>query len=87
MEGSDGRYREPVGSLALPGLEVATVGDEGWRESRRIGPNEWAVAVGTSAARGALLDAAAVPGPPSSAVATVEEPAALLRIELDVCGA
>ena len=76
-----------MGSLALPGLEVATVGDEDWCEARRIGPNEWAVAVGSPTARGALLDAAAVPGAPSSAVAVVEPPAALLRIELDLCGA
>ncbi|HEX2046989.1 MAG TPA: ATP-binding protein [Acidimicrobiales bacterium] len=45
------------------------------------------MAVGSAAARRALLDAAVAPGPPSSAVAGVEEPAALLRIELDVCGA
>lgn len=76
-----------VRSLALPGLEVATVGDGGWWEARRIGPNEWAVAVGSPAARRALLDAAAVPGAPSSAVVEVEPPAALLRIELDLCGA
>lgn len=76
-----------MGSLALPGLEVATVGDESRREARRVRPNEWAVAVGSEAARQALLDGAAVPGPPSSAVARVDGPAALLRIELDVCGA
>ncbi len=76
-----------MGSLALPGLEVGALGDETWREARRIGPNEWAVAVGPEASRWALLDAAAVPGPPSSPVAGVEGPAALLRIELDVCGA
>jgi anti-sigma regulatory factor (Ser/Thr protein kinase) len=76
-----------MGSLALPGLEVGTVGGEAWREARRVGPNEWAMAVGAEGARRALLDAAAVPGPPSAAVAAVEEPAALLRIELDVCGA
>lgn len=76
-----------MGSLVLPGLEVATVGDGGWRDARRVGPNEWAVAVGSDGARQALLQAAAVPGPPSSALGGVEEPAALLRIELDVCGA
>ena len=74
-------------SLALPGLEVAIVGDGAWCEARRIGPNEWAVAVGSPAARAALLDAAAVPGPPSGAVTEVEPPAALLRMELDLCGA
>jgi serine/threonine-protein kinase RsbW len=52
-----------------------------------MGPNEWAVAVGSDTARRLLLEAAAAPGPPSSAVATVEPPAALLRMELDVCGA
>ena len=76
-----------MGSLGLPGLEVWTVGDDGWHDTRRTGPNEWALAVGSPSARPALLAIAAVPGPPSSAVATVEEPAALLRIELDVCGA
>jgi anti-sigma regulatory factor (Ser/Thr protein kinase) len=76
-----------VGSLALPGLEVATVGDDGWHEARRVGPNEWAVAVGTDTTRRALLEAAAVPGPPSTAVAALAAPAALLRVELDVCGA
>lgn len=76
-----------MGSLALPGLEVATVGEDGWCEARRIGANEWGVAVGSATARGALLDGATVPGPPSSAVARVEAPAVLLRIELDVCGA
>lgn len=76
-----------MSSLALAGLDVATVGAEGWNEARRIGRNEWAVAVGSQPARRALLRAAAVPGPPCSAVANAEEPAALLRIELDVCGA
>ena len=76
-----------MGSLGLPGLEVATVGDDGWHDTRRTASNEWALAVGSPSARQALLAAAAVPGPPSSAVATVEEPAALLRIELDLCGA
>ena len=75
-----------VGSLGLPGLEVGTVGDDGWLDTSRTGPNEWALAVGSPPARRALLAQATVPGPPSSAVATVEEPAALLRIELDVCG-
>lgn len=86
-EGAGGRYGDGVGSLGLPGLEVGTVGDGGWHDTTRTGPNEWALAVGRPSARPALLATAAVPGPPSSAVATVEEPAALLRIELDVCGA
>jgi serine/threonine-protein kinase RsbW len=76
-----------VGTLGLPGLEVATVGDGGWHETSRTAPNEWALAVGSASARRALLGRAALPGPPSSAVATVEAPAALLRIELDLCGA
>lgn len=76
-----------MGSLGLPGLDVATVGDDGWREAIRTGPNEWALAVGAPPARSALLAAAAVPGAPGPAVATVASPAALLRIELDVCGA
>ena len=76
-----------MGAFDLPGLEVATAGDGGWHDARRVRPNEWAVAVGAEAVRRALLEAAVVPGPPSAAVARVEEPAALLRIELDVCGA
>ena len=71
----------------LPGLDVATTGDDGWRTSVRTGPNEWALAVGSEAVREELLAAAAVPGPPSGPVAAAAGPAALLRIELDVCGA
>ena len=74
-------------TLDLPGLEVATVGDDGWRDTARVGLNEWALVVASPAVQQALLAAAAVPGPPSSAVDAVEQPAALLRIELDVCGA
>ncbi|MGH9165015.1 MAG: ATP-binding protein [Acidimicrobiales bacterium] len=76
-----------MGELALPGLEVATVGDTGWHEVARVGPNEWALAVGSPPVRRDLLAAAAQPGPPSSALDEAASPAALLRIELDVCGA
>lgn len=76
--------------LVLPGLELAVVGGDDWHEARRIGPNEWAVAIGTAAVRSDLLAAAAVPGPPSIAVAVAvgaHEPAGLFRTELDLCGA
>lgn len=76
-----------VGSLALPGLDVATVGDGGWGDTARTGDNEWALAVGAAATRRALLDAAARPGSPAAAVAGLDGPAALFRVELDVCGA
>lgn len=76
-----------VGSLALPGLDVATVGDGGWGDTVRTGDNEWAVAVGAGATRLALLAAAARPGSPAAAVAHLDGPAALFRVELDVCGA
>jgi anti-sigma regulatory factor (Ser/Thr protein kinase) len=75
-----------VGSLVLPGLDVATVGG-GWIDTARTGDNEWALAVGGDEARPALLAAASEPGPPSAAVAEVGGPVALFRIELDVCGA
>lgn len=79
-----------VAPLVLPGLELAVVGGDDWHESRRIGPNEWAVAIGTAKARSHLLAAAAVPGAPSAALAgavRADEPAGLFRTELDVCGA
>ena len=76
-----------VGSLTLPGLEVATVGEGDWGDTARTGDNEWALAVGAPATRRALLHAAGRRGSPSAAVAACAGPAALLRVELDVCGA
>lgn len=82
-------YGELVASLVLPGLEVATTGGDGWREATRVGPNQWALAVGTAPVRRALLADAATVAPPSSAVAarSADEGAALLKVELDLCGA
>lgn len=76
-----------MGALVLPGLDVATAGGDDWLETARVGHNEWALAVGSPEVRSTVLAAAAVPGPPSLALRTVAEPAVLLRIELDVCGA
>ncbi|MGI8686776.1 MAG: ATP-binding protein [Acidimicrobiales bacterium] len=77
-----------MAQLLLPGLELATVGDDSWYAGARVGANEWALAIGSPTAQEKLLAAAALPGAPSAAVAAVgDEPAGLFRIELDVCGA
>jgi len=71
-------------------MDVATVGDDSWHGSRRVGPNEWALAIGAARVREDLLAAALHPGAPSAAVAAAAEggeAAGLFRIELDVCGA
>lgn len=64
------------------------MGDDAWYAGTRVGTNEWALAVGSAADQEGLLAAAARPGAPSAAVVAVgDRPAALFRIELDVCGA
>ena len=75
-------------TLALPGLDTATVGEDGWYETARVGLNEWALAVGPPPVRAALLAGATARTRPSIGDGTLaRHAAAVLRIELDVCGA
>lgn len=78
-------------AVAIPALESSVVGDPRFAATARTGPNGWALSTLVDPdLRAAALEAAARPGPPSAIVdasGATGSDGAVLRVELDACGA